>query len=114
MSLGYLASSLRVQVFLRGLEPSLGLGLLVEQSGVVLQRLAFIGVVGVLADFLEPGLHRLGGDLLLVALALDDLGEQSFLAAVLLAHLVELLLQRGELAFEWLRWRPARRRSSGR
>ena len=100
MSLGYLASSLAVEVFLRGLEPGLGVGLLLEQRSVVFERLALVGVVRVVADLLEPRLHGFGGDLLLLALAFDDLGQQPFLAAVLLAHFVELLLERGELGFE--------------
>ena len=45
-------------------------------------------------------LHGLGGDLLLVALALDDFREQPFLAALLLPHFVELLLDGGEFGFD--------------
>ena len=47
----------------------LDLGLLVEERGVGGEDLAFLGVVLVLADFLEACLHGFGGDFLLPALA---------------------------------------------
>ena len=73
-----------------------------SRSAYVLERRALVGVDRVLADLLQPRLHGLRGDLLLVALALDHLGKQAVLAAVLLAHLVELLFERGELVVERL------------
>ena len=63
------------QFFLRGFEPGFGVRLLFEQGGVVFQGLTLIGVVRVLADFLEPDLHGFGGDLLLLAFAFDDFRE---------------------------------------
>ena len=59
-----------------------------------------VGVVGVVADLLEPRLHGLGGDLLLVALALDHLGEQPFLAAFSSRFSSSCCSMRGELGFE--------------
>ena len=100
MSFGVLGVDLLVQVLLRGLALGLGLGLLLQQVSVRLKRRPLVGVERVVADLLQPCLHGLRGDLLLVALALDHLGQQSFLAAVLLSHLVELLLERGELVVE--------------
>ena len=64
------------------------------------QARALVIVKGILRDLFQPSLHGLRRDLLLVALALDHLSQQSFFAAVLLAHLVELLLERGEAVVE--------------
>jgi hypothetical protein len=66
---------LGVQLLLCGFQSVLCIGLFVEQRGVVFERLALIRELGVFADFLEAGLQPLGGDLLLVALAFDDLGQ---------------------------------------
>ena len=41
-----------LEVFLRGFEPGFGVRLLVEQGGVVFEGLAFLDVVGVIANFL--------------------------------------------------------------
>ena len=49
------------QGFLRALESGLSFGLFVELRGVVFQRLAFVGIVRVAADFPEAGLHGFGG-----------------------------------------------------
>ena len=114
MSFGYLASSLASRSSCAALEPGLGVGLLVEQRGVVFEGLAFVGVVRVAADFLEAGLHGFGGDLLLLALALDDFGEQPFLAALFLPRFVELLLDARRVRLRGRRWHRARRRNSGR
>ena len=98
--LGVFGIELRIQLFLRGFEPGFGVRLLVEQGGVVFQGLALVGVVRVLADLLEARLHGLGGDLLLLALALDHFREQPFLTALLLSLFVELLFDGGEFAFD--------------
>ena len=100
MSFGYLASIFLSRSSCAALRLALASGLLLEQVRVRLERRPLVGVEGVFADLLQPRLHGLRGDLLLVALALDHLGQQSLLAAVLLAHLVELLLERGELVVE--------------
>ena len=97
---GVLGVELCFEVVLRGLEPGLGVGLLVEQRGVGVKGLAFLGVVFVFADFPEAGLEGFGGDFLLVALAFDDLIEQPFLATLFLARFVELLLDAGDVGFE--------------
>src|SRR6266571_1332836 len=69
---------------------------------ISLESLLFVGKVWICANFFQAILHRLGRDLLLVALALDHLGQRPFLAAVLLPHLIELLLKRGELGVQSL------------
>src|SRR5205823_12117734 len=86
----------------RSLALVLSLGLLFEQFSVCLKRGAFVGVERILADLLEPRLHGLRSNLLLVALALDDLDQQSLFAVILFTHLVELLLKRGELVVDCL------------
>ena len=97
---GVFGVELGFEVVLRGLEPGLGIGLLVEQRGVGFEGLAFVGVVGVAADVLEAGLEGFAGDFLLIALAFDDFGEQSFFTAVFLPRFVELLLDAGDVGFE--------------
>ena len=97
---GVLGVELGFKIVLRGLEPGSGVGLLVEECGVGIEGLAFVGVVLVLADFLEAGLHAFSGDLLLLTLAFDDFGEQPLLPALFLAGFVELLLNAGEFGFE--------------
>ena len=92
---GVFRVELGFEVVLRGFEPGLGVSLLVELRGVGFEGLAFVGVVFVLADLLEAGIHTLGSDLLLLAFAFDDLIEQPFLAALFLARFVELLLDAG-------------------
>ena len=59
---GVFGVELGFQVVLRGLEPGLGVRLLVQQVGVVFEGLAFLGVIRVAADFLEAGLYGFGGD----------------------------------------------------
>ena len=96
---GVLGVELGFEIVLRGLEPGFGVGLLVEERGVGGEGLAFLGVVGVAGDLLEAGLHAFGGDLLLLALAFDDFGEEPFFAALFLAGFVELLFDAGEFGF---------------
>ena len=100
VSLGYLASIFFSRSFCAGHALYLDLRLLFQQVRVLLDRRSLIGIEGLVADLLQPCLYGLCRDLLLIALALDDLGQQSILAAVLLAHLVEPLLQRGQLVVE--------------
>jgi hypothetical protein len=76
--------------------------LFVQQCGIIFERLALIGKLGVFAYLLEASLDCFSGDLLLVALAFDDLRQQPIFAALLLLLFVELLLNRGKLCFDSL------------
>src|SRR5690606_24260685 len=71
-----------------------------EQASVRLERRTLIAVERVVADLLEPSLHGFRSDLLLVAFALDHLYQQTLFTVVLFTHLVELLLEHGELVVE--------------
>src|SRR5262249_9769480 len=69
--LAILGVDLLVQVLFRGLAPGLRLSLLLQQFAVRRERPPLVGVEGVLANVLQPRLHGLCGDLLLVTLPLD-------------------------------------------
>jgi hypothetical protein len=66
--------------------------LAIQQGGVLRERRALLGVVGVLSDLFEAGLHSFDGNPLFVALAFDHLRKQPILTTLLLAFFFELLL----------------------
>ena len=112
--LGVFGVELGVEVFLRGFEPGLGVGLLVEQRGVVFERLALIGVLRVLPISLRRAFSALA-----VIFCFSPSPSMTSASSPSSPPCSSRLSSsccsmRGEFGFEGRRWHPARRRSSGR
>ena len=89
-----------IQGFLGNLELGLGIRQPIEQGGILIEGLALVGEVRVLADLLEARLHGLGCNLLLLTLALNDLNQEALLPALFFPLLVELLLNGTKVGFD--------------